>query len=896
MDGEVRVGTPLAFVAGTGVLQRESTRRRCGRSVVVMTAPTPPPMGSKSKRRAWMQRELKKRIEEKEQEISTDIDLFNETWDGDDDSARQRFYYHQAVREERKQRFQRAKALLDKCLELNPTDTFSWMALARVTKETDPLNVQDVYEKAIENCPTSIHIHHAYAVYLHRIGKLDAARELFEKGYEIEPGNCYICQAWGLLEQDCGNSTKARELFQKAVTDNPNTEVCVALARLEGEEGNLEQARQRFELAINVSKSPVQESDAYRAWGMIEERYGNLENSEKILIKSFRAKPNEETIVVLAKVKMRNGDAPGALRLIRSIERPKKQWPTVAAMNVWANLEAKAGNFDEALKVIQLAISRYENDSGLYLTWGSLEEKQGRLEEASCHYKESFEIKANGPAFVAYARVEEKLGNIDSARDALEKAIEQDKKHASAYNALGLLELTAGNVKRAEEVFKRGLELVPSADLLNGAAQMDLRLGRVAEAREKLERGVRLTREDTSWVWHSLGMLELRSGHGVAAKKIFTEASKRYPQSPPLLVGLAMSMAATLPKGPEQDKDIRGLFEKAVKIDRYYPQAWQCWGVFEHRQGEHTKAAKIFKAGLSFNRNHGALWQAWAVLETFNGNIFSARSIFERGSSRCPDHVHLLQAWACMEVRARNIERARQLLRKALNIDPTSGPCYSALGLLEARHGNIEEAREVFSRGINAASKHAPLFRTYAEVESRRRNFTRARQLFEQGISADPTYAPLFHSYAELEGMLGNLSALSMLQKRIASIYEKQKENEADDVDSSRVHYILMEEPVDDFEPKTFMETSIEAEEKDRLDEAAEDARKAQITQRFRDRKTIDVDLDNLEEEDGDEDDEYYDEDEDDGVPGPEDTEDEGGDDIRDEVDDWEEGDVNFQN
>lgn len=345
-------------------------------------------------------------MNERENEIQMDADVFGEQWDGSDDVARQKFYYYQALREEKREKFQRAMALLEKCIALKPADTYSWMAMTRVVKMIDPLGVQDVFERAIEACPTSVHLHHSFAVYLHRIGNIERAREMFARGYEIEPGNCYVSQSWGLLEQELGNATRARELFQKAVTDNPNTEVCVALAKLEGDEGNLEQARQKFELAIEVQRSATSESDAYRAWGIVEERFGNLERAEKLLQLSYKAKPNEETIVVLSKVKMRNGDAPGSLRLIRSIERPKKAWPSVAAMNVWAGLEAKAGNFEEAIAVIKLALERYTKDSGLYLSWGTIEEKRSNVDLAADMYRKSIGVQPNAPAYVALASVE----------------------------------------------------------------------------------------------------------------------------------------------------------------------------------------------------------------------------------------------------------------------------------------------------------------------------------------------------------------------------------------------------------------------------------------------------------------------------------------------------------
>lgn len=91
--------------------------------------------------------------------------------------------------------------------------------------------------------------------------------------------------------------------------------------------------------------------------------------------------------------------------------------------------------------------------------------------------------------------------------------------------------MRTGNISKAEEMLNKGLSEMPSAAVLHGSALLDLQLGRIESARDKLERGVRLTREDTSRLWHSLGNLELRRGNVKAARTIFEEAAKRYPQS-----------------------------------------------------------------------------------------------------------------------------------------------------------------------------------------------------------------------------------------------------------------------------------------------------------------------------------------------------------------------------
>lgn len=709
--------------------------------------------------------------------------------------------FTQAKQAERAGDYHNARLLLQQCLALNQRDAHSWLALAQLfsrplpsdpnadvsvetptktqspdSRESRVANARHTFEQALLHCPDNVHLLHAWAVFEHRSGQRNRARHLFGKALAKDPENSYVCHAWGLLEQRVGNIDRARKLFETGVSRAPHFEVLVAWAVLEGRDGKISQARTLFGKAITAasnSSNTLSQAEVYRAWAEIEERVGDLPKARELLSKAIAAQPAHPDVhVALAKLEGRRGSTTRAIELVRAAASLSPN-PPPTVFNAWAQIEcAMCNRLDEARVVLQRGLAFHPRDPILLQSLGSLEEKCGRFEEAAQHYQASVLAKPTAPAFVAWALLEERLRNFTNSKRLFEEALATDALHGPSYNAYGLMEARRGNIQEARTIFERGIEGAASSSVFHGYALLELKYGRnVEHARELFMSGTAQTREDTSFVWHSWGMLELSEGEVEDARRVFLDGIKRYPRSSQMLVGAALGFAGSGRDVSMDESQAREYFKRAVAADPTHAQAWQTWGIFELRQGRMDAAIALFRRGLRLCPSHGALWQAWAVLETGRGNLSRARQLFQRGVDVCPNHVHLLQAWACMEVRAGNIEQARHLLDLALACDAEHGPVWNAYGLLEARHGTLARARQNFTTGLRRAPGHAPLYRAFGQMETQAGNFQHARELFDQGLQVDPQHAPLYHAYAKLEAMIGNVSGLAELRQKAETYF-----------------------------------------------------------------------------------------------------------------------------
>lgn len=90
-----------------------------------------------------------------------------------------------------------ALKLLKRCLELNPLDSHSWLALARLES---------------------------------RLGNIHRAREIFQLATTTCPKNIHLLHAWGHLEQKHGNEAIARECWSEAMHVSTDTSLVLMMA------------------------------------------------------------------------------------------------------------------------------------------------------------------------------------------------------------------------------------------------------------------------------------------------------------------------------------------------------------------------------------------------------------------------------------------------------------------------------------------------------------------------------------------------------------------------------------------------------------------------------------------------------------------------------------------
>ena len=245
----------------------------------------------------------------------------------------------------------------------------------------------------------------------------------------------------------------------------------------------------------------------------------------------------------------------------------------------------KAGRFAQAAAQLEdllpQAPNSFEVHELLGLVYASLSQDEKAIEhlEAAVQLKpKSAAARENLAASLIHA------GNAELAGDEFRKALELEPRNYDANHNLGEFYIQAGKIADGRPLLERAQRIKPSYDNGYDLAMADLLTGRLSEARQVVQSLLRI--KNTGELHDLLGQIEEKDGKYVTAVKefqaaahldpsddnlfdwgselllhrtyepaidVFTEATRRYPDSPRLVIGLGMALYA------------RGKYDEAVK-------------------------------------------------------------------------------------------------------------------------------------------------------------------------------------------------------------------------------------------------------------------------------------------------------------------------------------------
>jgi len=708
-----------------------------------------------------------------------------------------------------------ARSLLKYCLQLETSDSHSWLALARLEASAGNEDVaRALFEEACSKCPNNVRLLHAHGVFEAHNANPEVARACFEASERLERGNAYVCHAWGQLEESHGNIEEARNIYEQCVRVGPQVEVYRAWAALEVQQGNLIAARAIYRRSVEAAGALNDGQEAkvklILEWVMLERRMGKLDAARKLLAKASQLLPHSSEVALaharfewsagswkVARIHLRAAiDLRPCGNSSLGLKRQKQQQQGhIALFNAWASFEAKASprGYEEALSVLDLALNRYPDDGSLLQSRGAILRRAGDLEGARKAFAESIRKGGGAPAFVGWALLEEAAGHIPTAAALFARGAMADVNHAPLHNARANFEMRRGNSTGARIIFEEACRRNPCATLWHGWSQLELRDGALDRAADLLLRGTSSVRglEHTSFLWHSLGMVRLKQGKFLDALHAFKKGLRRNPGSSQLFLGIARVYALRGLYGLAREH-----FRLAINSDERHAQAWQAWGVFESRHGHSDTARAIFLKGLKLCPTHPTLWQAAATFEKEQSNIRRARSIYKAGITHCADlpknaalsaaadaeRAHsnvsylLLVLWgAKFEMHQKRLPQAQELLSLAHAIDSSSGEVYYLQAMLLKFQGQLLDARRAVEEGLRLAPSHVSLYRLLGSMQDATNEVEAARASFREGLRLQPDYAQIFHAWARLEARLGNWEALNELNQRAKQMFPPTK-------------------------------------------------------------------------------------------------------------------------
>eukprot|EP01041_Mallomonas_annulata_P003417 gene3417-6780_t len=736
-----------------------------------------------------------------------------------------------------------AAKLLTRCLELNPFDSHSWLAMARLEERLcNYQKSRDLFSQALEKCPNNVHILHAWGVMEERHGSEEIARECWSQAREIEPLNAYVCHALSSLEKKLRNYDRARSVLEDVVNIRPTAALCVALADIQRLQGFPENSKDTLLYGLRRCRTERSKILLALAW-LEEDVFNNVREASKWLEEAIEIdKLNVKIYLAKANMELRQHrieDARKTLDITRNLPSQDAQHYTMLS-----SLEIDHGSIERAIVVMEEGARKFPGDQYLLQRWGSVESKRGNIKKARELFERSIQIKPHAPSFVAWAMLEEEQGlqaltrtpaplqgpldleDIESLEGNLvDLSFLSTETTSSTTTPTSTLAHTSSSIhsstpediflaipklaqpdaetikyannqfSRTRELFQLGLLVDPRhGPLYHAYATMEMRHGNYSGARDILLQGIHRNSSDITTIYHGWGQLELRDNNINRAAEIFRagiELGIRGNREIEHGVSFLLHSLGSLELHGNNIEEAKRIFTTGVELYPHHSQLLLGLALTLMKLGENDEARKFFKESVDADSKHSHAWQAWAVAEKSIGNFELARVLFKQGLKKRPDHGALWQAYAMMEFQQGNVDIARTLFAQSILRAPTHSQSYQAWACLEVRAGNIQQAKMLAVRGLRQSPDHPALYTVAGVVEDRLGDASKARSILETGIKRFPSHGPLFKALGEiesrqggykaalLEAKLGNIEGLSVLHQQARAKFQNTRSTSA---------------------------------------------------------------------------------------------------------------------
>lgn len=314
--------------------------------------------------------------------------------------------------------------------------------------------------------------------------------------------------------------------------------------------------------------------------------------------------------------------------------------------------------------------------------------KQGKLEEAIIHYKETLRIKPNYTiAHNNLGIVLEMQGKLEEAIVYYNEAIRLTPDYAEAQNNLGIALHKQGKLEEAITHFNEALKLKP--DFASAHFNLGIALqkqGNLEEAITHYNKAIRL-RPNHVQAHNNLGSVLEKKGKFDEAAVHLKKALKLDPN----FAEAHFNLGSVLQKQGKLEEAI-ACYTKAFRLKPDYTDARNKLGFLMEKQGKLEEATDLFEEVLQLKPDSAeAHFNLGSILQK-QGKLEEAIIHYKEAVRLKPDSVGAHNSLGTILISVGKFEEATTHFNEALKLKPDSAEAHFNLGFILVKQGRLEEA------------------------------------------------------------------------------------------------------------------------------------------------------------------------------------------------------------
>lgn len=581
-----------------------------------------------------------------------------------------------------------AKQAMQKAVELDPTLSEGYTALAEIALSSPPGNIEEAIMLA--NISSKLNADNFGA---HRI----LARVYTIKsrlGSEaIEPASAQkaITEWKEVTRLDPRNAEAWAFLSEFYAKTNRNQERVDALRKWGSAAAALDNRFYRTILGAQENLAPENAAVKLGEALIQTSQYGE---AVEILSRTVADSPENLEAIDLLRQAIQNGDGKSTNATLESLQQAVFANPTnTILVALLADVQAKNGKTDDAVKTIKSSIAAGNSDktsvANLQVTLGDIYVQANRSNEAVSAYEDS--LKTYGISNTALTTEEER----EFATKVFEKMI-------NAYK-------TAGRVNEARATIERARIVLGNSELFSDKQIVSL-LRETGKKNEALQ-AVRNLRKESSGDY-SLMRLEA---------SILTDMGKV--DEGVALIKTLISTKPELMPSPYYDD-----FTNYVFISGLYTQAKRPQAAIANAQKAHTVAVSEERKQIAD--------LLLATARHQSGDYKSAETILRGILKRQPSNpIALNNLGYFLLERDESLDEAHNLIQQAVRIDPTNSSYLDSLGWANFKLGKFDESERYLKESLRFNPSSSNAYEHLGDVYEKQGKLDLAKSTWQKAIS-----------------------------------------------------------------------------------------------------------------------------------------------------------------
>jgi Flp pilus assembly protein TadD len=370
-------------------------------------------------------------------------------------------------------------------------------------------------------------------------GKQKDAVNALQNAATNDPKDAFIQYWLGKAALANGDSSLAERSFRQAAQLNPRELGALeALASIAGQRGDMSMLS---ELADKTIAAAPRFPGGYLWRAMAELSHNSPDKAEADMKTAIDLAPqNSQAYLMLGQLRFAQKRLPeGAALMEQALQYDPN---SIGALRGLVGYDLFKKQPAQALARINAQIAKSPKNSGFYILLAQFQLQNKNVDQAAAAAQKAMEVNPDdGEAVAVYAQLQAQRGQAASALSAWEQWSKTHPNNAGALAILGTLEESLGNMPKADDYYKKALQIQPSQPVAaNNLAYRMLQEGGNVDVALTLAQTARQGMPNSASAADTLAWAYYYKGTYGFARDLLVEAIKTDPQDPSLEYHLGM--------------------------------------------------------------------------------------------------------------------------------------------------------------------------------------------------------------------------------------------------------------------------------------------------------------------------------------------------------------------